>query len=163
MTDRLIFFLLGLTGRERWLLAAVPLLVLPLALWIGLLQPLISRRDAARTELADAVILRQWVVDSAESARRLGQSRRGGASEPISIAGLENTLVAANLRQTVSELSRRGGDAIDLRFDDVPFVELGTWLGDVWLGWGYDLTLFRIEPGSEPGLVLASFSLDPRR
>lgn len=162
MGDRLIFFLLGLTRRERILLAALALVAFPVAVWVGVLHPLIERRDAARTELADALVLRQWVLDGAETAARLRQAGQGADTRPIGIAGLENTLIAAGLREHVTDLARRGGDVIELRFEDVPFAALGQWLGDVSLGWGYDISLFRVERGTAPGVVEASFNLVPR-
>lgn len=162
MGDRLIFFLLGLSGRERVLLALLGAVVLPVGLWLGLVQPLLGARDTARTALAEALIAREWIDARVQESGRLAQIGPGAGAAPIGIAGLERSLIEAGLREAVSELTRRGDDEIELRFDAVGFTRLGDWLGRVSPGWGYAISGLRIERGAEPGLVSARFSLSPR-
>lgn len=159
MTDRLIFFLQDRSGRERLLLAVLCLVVLPLGLWTALLQPMQDRRLAARSDLAEALILQQWVNDRAHESQRLILAGSGADTPPIGIAGLEQSLIEAGLREDISELTRRGDRDIELRFDAVGFVDLGDWLSRVSLSWGYEISSFRIERGDKAGVVAASFSL----
>ncbi|MCA0873491.1 type II secretion system protein M [Seohaeicola saemankumensis] len=163
MTDRLIFALLGLTGRERLLLALLCLVALPLALWLGVVEPLQARRDAARSDLAAARILQHWVSAQAADSARIGSGTTPAETPPIGVSGLEQSLISAGLRDHVSDLSRRSGDRIELRFDAVPFSDLGIWINRTARGWGYEMTAFRIQQGPEPGLAEARFSLAPRQ
>ncbi|HID67021.1 MAG TPA: hypothetical protein EYP31_01825, partial [Roseibacterium sp.] len=157
----------------RMLLLLLCLVAGPLGLWLAVVQPLYDARSAARTELAEALILQQWVDDRAREnqalilAKQAGGpgGRSGGGAPPIGIAGLEQSLIEAGLRDSVSELTRRTDTGIDtgieLRFDTVVFVDLGRWIARASLSWGYEISGFRIERGSEDGLVAASFSLVP--
>lgn len=159
MTSRLVFFLLGLSARERLLLALLVLVALPLGLWLGLVQPMSRARDAARADLAEALELRHWLRERTQEAGRLAQAGQGGRTPPIGIVGLEQSLIGAGLRDRLTELTRRGGDAIEMRFDAVPFVALGDWITGASLDWGYEITALRIRRGTEAGLVAAQFTL----
>lgn len=161
MTDRLIYFLSGLSGRERLLLALLVFLVLPLGIWSGLVEPLGEQREAARVELAQAVILRQWVDQRVREKQRLTLADEGADRPPIGVAGLERSLIEAGLRDELSELTKRGEGRVELRFDAVAFVELGEWINRVSLGWGYQISELRVERGAEDGFVSASLRLVP--
>lgn len=94
MMDRLVGFLLGLSRRERWLLAVLALVVLPVGLIYGVALPLTEQRAAARDAVAEARATELWVADQAVTyatlRRDAGEGRATAhATDPIGISGIE--------------------------------------------------------------------------
>lgn len=162
MTERLIDILLRLSARERALIVFLVVAVLPAALYLGWIRPLVDDRNAAQAAVQEAHALRVWVEERSAESLRLSLTLQGVETAPIGVSGIEKSLVAAGLRSNLSELTRRGEEEILLRFDTVPFVDLGQWINTTSLSWGYDITGLRIERGEEPGLVAASLVLAPK-
>lgn len=158
----LVYALARLSERERWLLGLLALVFVPAALVIAVALPLIEARDAARAERADAVALRDWVADQVRTMPAEGAQIDASADtpQPIGISAIEQSLVDAGLRAQVTDLSNRDDGGVDLALDAVPFEALTAWLARVSPGWGYRIAAFRIDR-DEPGLVRASFDLEP--
>lgn len=163
MGDRLIDTLMRLSPRERGLLGLLVAVVLPALVWLVLIAPLLDRHAAALAARDEARSLGVWVVDRAGEAARLVTPGAALPQAPIGVAGLESSLVDAGLRDEVSELGSQSDGGIELRFDAVAFTELADWLSRSDPGWGYDLSAFRLERGTEPGLVSADLTLRPAR
>lgn len=166
MTQRFIDMLLRLSPRERVLLGLLVAVVLPALIWMFAIVPLQARHAAALQAQNDIRALGGWVVDrAAEHARLSADAGVGAGSErmpPLGISGLEQSLVAAGLREAVSELGGQADGRIELRFDTVAFTDLAGWLSQSDPGWGYDITAFRLERGEEPGLVAVDLTLEPQ-
>ncbi len=162
MRERVLDFLVDLSGRERALLVLLFFVALPVLIYFGALAPLKDQRDVALAELNDSAALLNWVAARGEEGERLKLVNEDAAPPPIGVSGVERSLLNANLRDAVSELSRRNDNEIELRFDAVPFVKLGDWLNAARLSWGYRIADFQIERGPEPGLVSAAFKLVPQ-
>lgn len=162
MSARLITLLAGLAPRERAMLGVLTFLVLPVALWFGVLMPLADRRAAAETARAEALALQGWVAARATEMAALEQGGAAGPRPPIGMSALEQSLLSAQLRPAVSELANRAGGGIDLRFDRVVFVDLMGWLGAQDPGWGYDIVTLRLTRQPEPGMVTAEIQLMPQ-
>ena len=165
-TDRLVGFLLGLSRRERWLLAVLALVVLPAGLVYGVALPLTERRAAAREAVAEARATELWVADQAVTyatlKRDAGEGRKTSrATDPIGISGIEASLRAAGLRTAASELANSADGGITLRFDEVRFTALAEWLSAQADGWGYDLAGFTFERGAREDVVAADLRLVP--
>lgn len=159
MSERLIDLLLRLAPRERLLLGLLCLLVVPLGLWLGWLAPLAETRQQALRDLGAAQALNRWVQDRAGEQALLVRDQDAGAA--IGPSGLEQSLIAAHLRDHLSELSNRAEDGVELRFDAVPFEALALWLAASDPVWGYDIRALHIERGTAPGLVFADLTLVP--
>lgn len=159
----MIEFMLRRSGRERFLLGLLGMIILPLAVIFVLLLPLQQTRDAARVARAEAQALQEWVYARAaeQPPQVTGVSAAAPQVPPIGSAGIEAGLIAAGLRGNIAGLDVRDGGVIVLRFDVVEFVPLANWISDASRGWGYDITGFHIQAGSEPGLVAASLTLTP--
>ncbi len=162
MSEPLIDLLLRLAPRERLLLALLFLLVLPLAAWLIWLAPLADRRTDAALALKDARALNLWVRQRAADQALLTQTGGLGPQSPIGTSGIEQSLIAARLRDRISELTNQSGGVVELRFETVPFEDLINWLAESDPGWGYDIDNFRIERSDEPGIVFATLTLSPQ-
>lgn len=162
MSARLIDLLLRLAPRERWLLALLVVVALPVAVGIGWLLPLAERRAAAEAALQEARAVTGWVSARAADQALLAPVQRSGPTDPIGLSGLEQSLISARLRPLLSELANRTGGGVALRFDKVPFGDLVRWLSASDPGWGYDIADFRILRSDDPGVVSAELRLIPQ-
>ncbi|MEL6886680.1 MAG: type II secretion system protein GspM [Pseudomonadota bacterium] len=158
MSGRLIDMLAARTGRERMLLAVLVLVALPVLIGGAVLWPLHTGRLQAEQARNDALALHQWVVARAAEAPAVAAT---DAPAPIGSTGVEQTLIAAGLRQDVTDLGVRDGGEIELRFDAVTFVTLANWISAQAPVWGYDLSRFRIAAHETPGKVSATLVLSP--
>lgn len=161
MGDRLIYLLARLSPRERGLLLVLVGAVVPLAVVMLGVMPLLQARDAARTAAIEAEAMLGWVAGQVEQlpAEGLAAAAEETQPEPIGISGIEQSLVGQDLRRLVSQLAVRSDGGIDLEFEPVAFDRLTGWLYEVSPGWGYRIASFRIDR-DEPGMVTASFVLE---
>jgi type II secretory pathway component PulM len=157
MMRRLASYLVDRTPRERMLLGATALLVLP-AVWFFWLAPLDEARERARAALLDARDMQSWVVARDVDFREAGFDALQQATEPVGIAGVERALRDSGLRGPVRRLEDGEDGRIALAFDAVSFVELAGFAGGV-AGLGYVIDELRIEETDTPGQVTASLSL----
>lgn len=161
MSARLIDMLLRLSPRERRLLGLACGLVLPLAVVFGLLLPLHDSHARARAARDDARALQLWVAESAREKTRLARHAAPPVGPPIGSAGIEQSLIAANLRSAVSTLGAQADGSVDLRFEAVNFRRLADWLSATHPGWGYDIRSYVFEPGPRPGTAALQLILVP--
>lgn len=163
MSARLIDLLLRLSPRERGLLAVAVLVVLPLAVVLGVLLPLGESRASAQRQLAEAQALQVWVQDRVAEQAQYTAAPAATPAAPIGSSGIEQGLIAAKLRRSVTELGAQAGGVVELRFDEVDFIRLANWMSAAHPDWGYDIESFRFEAGEEPGKVSARLVLKPRK
>ena len=165
MSERIITFLLDLSRRERWLLALLVLVALPMAAVFGLVLPLSEARDTARAQVQEARLIEEWVAAQAEEylaqGALLGEAGDTGTRAPIGVSGIELSLVDAGLRKDVTELANNAGGGVTLRFDAAAFTGLSEWLSQNQDRWGYDLEAFKFTRGTRDDLVEAEFKLVP--
>ena len=163
LSDRLLHRLLHLTGRERLLLAALGRICLPLGIAVGVILPLGEALVRAEREVAEARELLAWVE---AEARRLPPTARGAApvdaTTPSGLAGIEQGLMAADLRQNIVELANRRAGEIEIVFAPTAFAALASWMESVERDAGYTISSLRIEAADRPGEVTAQVTLAPR-
>lgn len=162
IVERAIFLLLGLSSRERWMLAGLFGLVLPLAVIFLWILPLSELRTNGVRNLKEAKILNSWVIErNAEDVilRSMQPTAQTNEVAAIGISAIEESLKQANLRDAVTRLA--GGDegAIELKIEDVDFQMLTQWLSETEPNWGYQIASFRFERTDRAGLVTAEFLL----
>jgi general secretion pathway protein M len=160
MNTRLIEFLLQLAPREKRLLALLILGVIPLAIWFGWLAPLTQARAQAARDLARAHALQGWVQEQVAIQSLFSPVQDTGPRAAIGTSQLEQELISAGLRDQVSTLANRADGGIELSFEAVEFGGLMQWLVSSDPDWGYDISSFRIERGTEPGIIAATFRLE---
>ena len=163
MSGRLIDLLLGLSTRERLLLATAAVVIL-MGLGFGLLLPLQERRLRAEARLGEAQALELWIVERIVEKQSLTRRIDPPPQAPIGTSGVERGLIAARLRPALTSLTTTGDGAIDLRFDQVDFTQLGHWLNAAHPTWGYEIASFRLEAlegETQAGRVAAWINLLP--
>lgn len=162
-----IDWLLGRAPRERVLLALLGALILPAAVAFAWLEPLAARRQAAEAALGEAQALNAWVRDRQGEMAGLVQAAPGGSGDaagsggPVGASALEQSLVAARLRDQLTALETGGDGGVVLRFETVEFARLMGWIDDEAAGWGYDIATLRLEQSPRAGLVTARLVLVP--
>lgn len=161
MSARLIDLLLHLAPRERWLLAALFGLILPAGLLFGLLLPLEEAKRMQVAEQTEAIALNLWVQERVRDFGQVAQITDEGVRAAIGTAGVEQSLIAAGLRSSVTELSASSDGKIELRFDEVRFTRLMNWLSQADPAWGYEIAQFRFEAVPSSGNVAAMLALVP--
>jgi len=160
---RMIDMLLQLSRRERGLLGLLGLVLLPALLWVWLIAPLLDNRSAITQQVNEARALQFWVAARAADQQQLGQLQGKQLAPPIGISGLEQSLVAAQLRQQVARLGGQQDGSIELSFEAVEFALLASWMSQMDPGWGYDITVLRLQRRAAPGLVAAELTLQPQQ
>ncbi|CUH63483.1 General secretion pathway, M protein [Thalassovita gelatinovora] len=163
MSARLIDLLLRLSPRERGLLAIAVFVVGPLVVVFGLLLPLTERREAALQTEAEAVALHNWVQDRAAEQVQYGAAPQQVPQPAIGSSGIEQQLIDAQLRPSVSELATQAGGVVELRFDEVDFIRLANWMTSAHPDWGYAIASFRFEASDSPGKIAAWLVLRPQQ
>jgi len=152
--------------RERLLIAALAILVVPLALWFLAVVPLLDQRAQARSALAEAQATRAWYL--ARQAEIVALPAPGGAAvpevavAPVGLGGIEARLIDADLRDHVGVLTNVQGGSVTLALDSVGFGELMAWIDGIEADAGYRLSALRLVRGRGPGQVDAELRLDPR-
>ncbi|SLN47067.1 General secretion pathway, M protein [Roseovarius gaetbuli] len=164
MMDAIIAALLGLSGRERLLVAVLALVALPLGVVYGVALPLADARQEAQRAVTEARATELWVADQSllyasetTALRNAGEAANGGP--PIGISGIEASLVEAGLREKASELANAADGGITMRFDAVRFTRLAEWLSAQETSWGYTLVGFAFERGEREDVVAADLRL----
>lgn len=164
--ERFLRNLIGLSPRERGLLAFLAVVVVPLAIAYGLVLPVLNARQEARQALDTAQTLRRWVAAQADQNAALLAAPApvaAPAGPPIGVSGIEESLIDAGLRDDVSRLANEADGGVSLGFEAVRFSALADWLVGVEPGWGYNLSAFTFTRADTPDTVSADFTLDPRK
>ncbi len=162
--DWAIGALLGLSGRERLLVAMLALVALPLGLVYGVALPLADARQEAQRAVAETRATELWVAEqsllyASETTALRNAGEGANAGPPIGISGIEASLVEAGLREQASELANAADGGITMRFDAVRFTKLAEWLTEQETSWGYTLTGFTFERGEREDVVATDLRL----
>ncbi len=159
MTGALERFVLARTRRERWLLALLLVVGLPLGWYHGVIVPLETRESASRQALLEAQALERWLeARRAELAALPPADTR--ADQPLpGLSAIDASLQEAGLS---AALSTATGGGIAVLLEEVEFVILMPWLEAFERGTGYDLAQLSLRRGDQPGQVRAEFLLRPQ-
>jgi len=157
--------LLNRSPRERGLMAVMTFVALPLAVVFLILLPMQQNRADARIAVENSRALLKWTIERDRDFAALGPVQQESTPQSVAaigISGIEQSLVAADLRTAVSALTNQPGGRVELRFDTVEFGVLTDWLNAMEAEWGYELGAFTLTKLEEPGLVAADFLLEPQ-
>lgn len=159
---RLARALSSLTARERGALALLVALALPAALWLGLAEPLLNRRDQARADLAQAQDLSAWIAARQADLAALPPPPPPGPA-PEGLGALETRLAVLGLPPGSAQLADAGAGAVTLRLSDVALADLMPWLEGVLAEAGYRLASLTLTALPRPAHVDADLRLEPAR
>lgn len=152
----------ALSRRERILLGLLAGVALPAGIWFGVLLPLQETRETSRATLNDTKALYQWVVDRSHEANQLRPSEAADTVKtyvPIGLSGLEEGLRKVKLWSALTELGTERDGIVSLRFDEVDFIRLATWLSSSHPEWGYVVISYQFDASPTPSRVSARVEL----
>jgi type II secretory pathway component PulM len=153
------------SARERGLLAVFLWLVLPVVFVFMVLQPLLEQRAVARAGLAEAEATQRWYIARQVEIAALpvrGETPEAPRVAAVGLGGLEDRLIDAGLRNSVTLLANVQGDSVSLTLQDVPFDGLMLWAESIEAEAGYSVSALRLERGADGGLVSAELRLEPQ-
>lgn len=162
MIARLASLAATLSRREQILLGLMAGVALPAGLAVGALLPLQEQRQAAEQSVDDSMALYQWVLDRSAEANLLTTETTDEplkAYEPVGMSGLEDGLRRAKLWSSLTELGAETQNGVLLRFDDVDFIRLATWLTSSHPEWGYTIKSYQFQAKDAPSRVSARIEL----
>lgn len=169
MIERLAMQIMRLSRRERWLLLAGLLIVLPLGLAFAIAEPLAGQRLSAEERLAEARTQRDWFqARQAElaalpaTATPASMEEQEVATNPVGLGGIEARLSEEGLRRRVVALAAPARGEVMIQLEEVSFTQLMQWIEAVEREAGYELGSLRLRRGSEAGVVNAELQLEPR-
>lgn len=162
MSNRFIDLLMHLASRERWLIAGLFGVVVPLGLFFAVLLPLQEEKSTQVANRTEAIALNLWVQERVRENALIAQVTKTDEREAIGPSGVEQSLITAGLRDAITELSGSAEGTIDLQFDAVRFTRLMGWLSQIDPVWGYDIAQFRFESRLASGYVTARLTLTPQ-
>lgn len=151
-----------LSLRERLLLFCLGGMLLPALLIWGLAYPSMERRDAAYHALLIVQAERNWLAQiQAEYVSLTRQENSISTPNPelAGLSGIETSLNAAGLRESIAELGNNADDVFTLRFQNVEFVHLMSWLQAMAQKADYSISRLQLSQGERPGEVAADIQL----
>lgn len=146
----------GLAPRERTVLWAGSVLLLLLALWVGVWEPLIAGRAELKQEVRTLSAERLWmeqVVDDVRRRSRLQQGSSNAAGGSV-LTLVEVSANAAGLKSALSRIQPEGQGA-RLSFDQVGLDALLSWLADLEQRQGLQVTQLAFDVEQTRGVVSA--------
>ncbi|MEH6687746.1 MAG: type II secretion system protein M [Halopseudomonas sabulinigri] len=146
----------GLAPRERMILLAGSVLLLVLAGWVGVWEPLIAGRAELKQEVRTLSAERLWMEQVVDDVRRRSRMQKGSSN---AAGGSVLTLVevsanAAGLKSALSRVQPEGQGA-RLSFDQVGMDALLGWLADLEQRQGLQVTQLAFDVSDTTGMVSA--------
>lgn len=146
------------TQRERVLLVGGGVILLLLALYQGLWEPLVNAHESRREALDEARALAVRI----ESAAQLAQSSQGVANRRISIlAAVDQSSREPTLGKAPTRVQPDGDGETSVKvwLDEVSFDNLLRWLGELQSRYAITVQSAEIEAGTAAGAVNVRLTL----
>lgn len=149
----------NLSPRERAIVIGGTIVVILLALWLFVVQPLTSARDRLRASLPSLRAQAAQVAAGAEEVKKLraAGSRSATSSDPV--AGVLETAETAGLKDRIRSVSPTS-DSVVVSLEPVAYPRLVRWLGDLAQGRGLVVAAFGARvPEAGAALEVETLSL----
>lgn len=153
-----------LSLREQMLLILAALVLVVVGGYVGLVQPLLDRRAAATSQLAERRDLYAWMMQAAREARQFGPAAAAGAAgtiAPATPAAIEQSLRGRGLSPMVVRLEPTP-DGIDIDLKAAPLNAVVAWIAEAEGALGYDASDADLVRGPEPGTADVRLRLAPK-
>lgn len=149
----------ALQPRERIMVTAAGAFVLVVAGFLLLVEPLQKNRDQAHRRAISALHLEQRVI-SAQKLIGSSDSQAGGEVYPGPLLTLMNASTTAHrIAAQVKRISPQGDNKVQVNFAETGFNALLGWIAELENQQRLTVTSLTMQPGSEPGTVSATISL----
>ncbi|MBU1191460.1 MAG: type II secretion system protein M [Gammaproteobacteria bacterium] len=153
----------GLGTRERFIVIAGSVILIPFLLWVLVWRPLIGNVIQLEQEVASQ---RENVVWMQNAATELQQLRGSGAQAAAGLGGrsllavVDQSARSAGLGSGLKRIEPDTADAVRVRLEGVSFDTLVTWLDLLSRQHGIQASLVSIEREAGPGLVNVRLTLN---
>lgn len=152
---------LALSQRERWIVGGGAVVLLLLAIYVGVVEPLVEAHRQRIEALASARAVAQQLESAAvavQGARPGSSAAQTGRSMSL-LAAVDQSTKSGSLGKVPERLQPEGDREVKIWFDDVPFDNLVRWLAELQTRYGVSVQNLDIEAQSGAGLVDARLSL----
>jgi general secretion pathway protein M len=153
----------GLGTRERFIVIAGSVILMPFLLWVLVWRPLMGNVIQLEQEVASQ---RENVVWMQNAAAELQQLRGSGAQAAAGLGGrsllavVDQSARSAGLGNGLKRIEPDTADAVRVRLEGVSFDTLVTWFDLLSRQHGILASLVSIEREAGPGLVNARLTLN---
>lgn len=150
----------GLAPRERVLVAAAAVIVAFAVVVIGVVRPLAGARAAALAQIEDKqAVLADIERVAARFGPQAGAARQAQPSGESLVVLVDRTTRSRGLAPYLKRNEPDGNASIRLRFENVPFDELASWLVELQATQGIAVATANADPGDAAGRVTANLQL----
>ncbi len=146
-----------LQPRERLILMAAALLLVPLLIYLLIWEPVSKEVGSLRTSVNAGQQQVAWLQQASSEARALQAS--GNAVTPASnvslITAVETSAAERNLRSYLKRIEPQGSNKISIDIDDAAFDDIIHWISELQTRYGATVAQFNASRSDQPGRVQA--------
>ncbi|TVR96630.1 MAG: type II secretion system protein M [Wenzhouxiangellaceae bacterium] len=145
----------SLEARQRTILAGAGLIMLALALFLWVWEPLAESRQAERERIAQQQALLDWLTALTPVARelRLSQTRSSDLGGRSLLGLADQTARAAGLAGALSRIEPAGDGQVRVWLDGAEFVATMGWLQRLSVEYPIEVSQLAIDRGQRSGQV----------
>ncbi|MCC5864726.1 MAG: type II secretion system protein M [Wenzhouxiangella sp.] len=145
----------SLEARQRTILAGAGLIMLGLALFLWIWEPLAESRQAERERIAQQQALLDWLTALTPVARelRLSQTRSSDLGGRSLLGLADQTARAAGLAGALSRIEPAGDGQVRVWLDGAEFVATIGWLQRLSVEYPIEVSQLAIDRGQRSGQV----------
>jgi general secretion pathway protein M len=152
----------GLGTRERLILAAGALIVVPLLLWALLWRPLVGGVERLEQDVESQREGLRWMQNAAAEINQLrgsGSQAAAGLGGRSLLAVVDQSARSAGLGNGLKRVEPESADAVRVRLEGVSFDAMVTWLDELARQFGVFASLVSVERETTPGQVSVRLTL----
>ena len=151
----------NLQERERLIIIAAVVILIPLMLYLVLWEPLSRQVDTLRNNVGAAQAQVAWIQQSSQEAKSL-QANSGAPSAKLNvslISAVETTANQRGIRPQIKRIEPQGNQKISIEIDDASFDKVISWISQLQTEYGASVTQLSASRAERPGRIKARLIL----
>ncbi len=150
----------SLQPRERWMVFGCAAFVALVVLYLAVLRPLYGGVSHAETRIQEKRQLLADIKSAAAQVRSGGRAVRVIDTSQSLVVVVDQTTRKSGLAGVLKRNQPNGENGIRVRFDDAPFDQVLSWLGNVQGDYGLSIVSASFDGGAQIGQVTANLVLE---
>lgn len=150
----------SLQPRERWMVFGCAAFVALVVLYLAVLRPLYGGVNRAETRIQEKRQLLADIKSAAAQVRSGGRAVRVIDTSQSLVVVVDQTTRKSGLAGVLKRNQPNGENGIRVRFDDAPFDQVLSWLGNVQGDYGLSIVSASFDGGAQIGQVTANLVLE---
>ena len=150
----------SLQPRERWMVFGCAAFVALVVLYLVVLRPLYGGVSRAETRIQEKRQLLADIKSAAAQVRSGGRTVRVIDTSQSLVVVVDQTTRKSGLAGVLKRNQPNGDNGIRVRFDDAPFDQVLSWLGNVQVDYGLSIVSASFDGGAQIGQVTANLVLE---